>query len=182
MVVDVADFGLSYQRHRLFNWTIDLRRPPPTYVTSKRRQYGHWHNFHVVGFGRNQVACAICDRSLYVRLAVDDLAVLYGITIKYLLDRHALLRCLIARQCPSSIWFDDDCHVAKWRRLRCLERAVRRLSQLSDTILPAAVQRRAEHRRYVDLLHLKQSSFWTARIIGSGGHLIVCLIVAALMP
>jgi hypothetical protein len=84
LVVDVAELGLS--DHRLLNWTIDLRRPPPMYVTSKRRR---WPKFDDAGFGRDLFASAICNPNCYAGLAV-----LHDVTIKDFLDRHALLRCL----------------------------------------------------------------------------------------
>lgn len=156
--MDVVEFGLS--DHRLLKWSIDLRRPPPTYVTSSRRC---WRDFDDAAFTRDLAASAICDPSRYAGLAVDDLSDLYDVTIKHLLDRHAPARCLAVRQRPSSVWFDDECRSAK-RQLRRLERDVRRQGRLSDNASPAAIQWRAERRRYVDLLHRKRSRFWVNRV------------------
>jgi hypothetical protein len=98
-VVDVTDFGLVDRR--LLKRTIDLRRPPSTYVTSKRRQ---WRNFDDVGFGR--------DSPLMTSLSCTTSQSRICLTIKC---RFAVLPCDSIRR-PSGLttivaWLNGGCAV-----------------------------------------------------------------------
>ena len=74
---------------------------------------------------------------------------LYDSTITVLLDRQVPARSVTCRRRPSSLWFDDECRMAK-RNVRRLERAARREGPLASSSSSTATAWRAQRRAYFD--------------------------------
>jgi len=96
----------------------------------------------------------LCDVQSHNDLDGDVLASLYDSTITGLLDRQVPARSVTCRRCLSSLWFDDECRMAK-RNVRRLERAARREGPLASSS-SASTAWRAQRRAYFELLQRKQ--------------------------
>ena len=110
----------------------------PIYVTSVRR----WRSFDPDVF---RTASTLCDVQSHNDLDSDVLALLYDSTITGLLDRQVPARSVTCRRRLSSLWFDDECRMAKGN-VRRLERAARREGPLASSSSSAATAWRAQRR------------------------------------
>jgi len=117
-------------------------RPTPIYVTSFRTC---WRSFDPDVFHTDLLASTLCDVQSHNDLDSDVLALLYDSTITGLLDRQVPARSVTCRRRPSSLWFDDECRMAK-RNVRRLERAARREGPLASSSSSAATAWRAASR------------------------------------
>jgi len=142
--VDIIDIGLS--DHRLLRWSSSLLRPTPTYVTPVRRC---WRSFYPDVIRTDLLVSTLCDVQPYNDLDRDVLALLYDSTITGLFDRQVPTRSVTCRRRPSSLWFDDECRMAK-RNVRRLARAARREGPLASSSLSAATAWRAKRLNYYD--------------------------------
>ena len=155
--IDIIDIGLS--DHRLLRWSSRLPRPPLVYTSSTRRV---WRSFEVDLFRTNLSASALCDDRCSSAVG-DALVSLYKTTIIDLLDRQALLKRITCRQRPSSVWFDEECRVAK-RLVRSMERDIRHAGESSTADPLVVAVWRAERHRYAELQSSKRYAFWTSRV------------------
>ena len=106
--VDIIDIGLS--DHRLLRLSSSLLRPTPIYVTSARRCC---RSFDPDVFRTDLLASTLCDVQSHNDLHGDVLALLYDSTITGLLNRQVPARSVTCRRRPSSLWFNDECRMAK---------------------------------------------------------------------
>ena len=158
-IVDVHDVGLS--DHRLLRWASQLQRPPPVYTTSVRRC---WASFDPDVFQNDLRRSVLCDDRCYRDLDGDALVQLYDTTINRLLDEQVPVRSVTCRRrSSSSLGFDVECRRAK-RKLRGLERAIRRCGSCSADVSPTVTELHAQRQVYMDLVHQKHSAFWRARV------------------
>ena len=101
-------------------------------------------------FRTDLLASTLCDVQSYNDLDSDVLALLYDSTITGLLDREVPVHSVTCRRHPSSLWFDDECRMAKRNVLR-LERAARREGPLASSSSSAATAWRAQRRAYFEV-------------------------------
>jgi len=120
-------------------------------------------------FRTDLLASTLCDVQSYNDLDSDVLALLYDSTITGLLDREVPVHSVTCRRHPSSLWFDDECRMAK-RNVRRLERAARREGPLASFSSSAATAWRAQCRAYFELLQRKQHTYWTERVDADQSH------------
>ena len=156
LLVDVHDAGLS--DHRLLQWSAQLLRPAPVYMTTTSRP---WARLDADAFRAALLASPLCQPDMWSALDVDDLVQLYDDTITAVLDDTLPLHTVRCRRRPSDPWFDDECRHAK-HRVRRFERAAR-----SATPADAAAAHAlwvAERRAYRDLRRQKRESFWTEKV------------------
>jgi len=103
-------------------------------------------------------ASALCDEQQFQQLDGDALVQLYDDTVTALLNEQAPVRRVSYRVRASSLWFDEECRIAK-RALRLSERPARRAGLLSQ-LLPEGVS---------------ASMFTNRSHVSFGGRLIKCL-------
>ena len=105
----------------------------------------------------------LCDNLFWNKFDCEALVLLYNDTLESLLNDQIPVRLTTCRRRPSNVWFSDECRRAK-RSLRTLERAARKIGELSDTTQPAVIAWRDERRRYFALVRRTRSTFWTSRV------------------
>jgi len=155
-VVRLACSSGGHHRHRT------LRPPPATMVIVATTAYTNQRDVRsqmlaVLRPGRfpyRPASILLCDVQSHNDLDGDVLASLYDSTITGLLDRQVPARSVTCRRCLSSLWFDDECRMAK-RNVRRLERAARREGPLASSS-SASTAWRAQRRAYFELLQRKQ--------------------------
>ena len=108
---------INVRSRAMLRWSSSLLRPTPIYVTSVRRC---WQSFDPDVFRTDLLASTLCDVQSHNDLDSDVLALLYDSTITGLLGRQVPAHSVTCRRRPSSLWFDDECRMAK-RNVRRLE-------------------------------------------------------------
>jgi hypothetical protein len=162
--VYIYDNALS--DHRLLCWRSCLQRPLPVYSCSICQV---WRSFDQDTFQTNLRASVLCDDQHWISLDGDGLVQLYVYTLETLLNDQIPVRTTTFHCGQSNAWFNEECWKAK-KSLRALERAVRRIGQLSDQSQLAVLAWRDERHRYHDPVRRTRSTFRKSRIETERAH------------
>ena len=154
------DVGLS--DHFLLSWLVKLAQPPPTYITSTRRNS---KDFDYDAFVHQLAQTELC---LISQTAVDvdanRLAERYSVIITSLLDQLAPVKTVTVKQCNRRPWFDEETRTSS-----CDTRRLERRHKKDKTPEALAIWR-ASLKMHRKLTNAKASAYWRSEINYAAGN------------
>ena len=157
--ISIFDPGLS--DHSLVSWKSQLPLPPLQYIappcTTKIRP---WNRLHLSDLREKLLHSPLCSSISWLSFCVDDLSVLYDVTITSILDDIIPMKTSRCSRRPSNPWFDAECRELK-RLVRRLERYV--ISSHSPSSDLCHYLKSCRHE-YLSVLRSKKQSYWRSRV------------------